>query len=462
MAECKKTDSSRAAGLTEEVARRALRAFRSPLPEGVLLLARQCVMDWIGVALAGADEPASAIVRAQAMDDGGRPIASVVASDARLSVPQAAMLNGTAGHALDYDDANIGAQGHITAAVLPAALAMAQARHLDGEQLLRAFAAGYDAACTVGHYVGRAHYDRGFHGTGTVGAFGAAVAAALLLGLDELGIACAMGIAGTQAAGLKAQFGTMCKPLHAGKAAENGVRSAQLASRGFTSRTDILESAQGFGEVTSPDAEAERALVRPQGGHHLFANLFKFHAACYGTHSAIDALAGLRRRHGLVPAQVRQVELRVEAAADRMCNLAAPRSGLQAKFSLRLNAALALAGEDTANPATYTDANAARGDLCRLRDAVAVHLMPPPWPDMRVEADLTTVDGRLLQACANSAQPCTDLVLQGERLSHKFKMLATACVGPDRSSAIMACMASLEHLRDTAELMALLEPRVRG
>lgn len=443
--------------LTLHVAQRAVSAASEPLPEAVLLLAKQCVLDWVGVALAGAQEPVCRILRLQAAEDGGNGIASAVGAGARFSAAQAALINGAAGHALDYDDANIGAQGHMTAAVLPAALAVAQAQRLSGDRMLRAFAAGYHAAGMVGHYVGREHYDRGFHGTGTVGSFGAAVAAALLLGLDAEAVARAMGIAGTQAAGLKAQFGTMCKPFHAGKAAENGVRAAQLAARGFTSRDDLLEAPQGFGEATSPHCHPDDALQAPPGGHHFFGNLFKYHAACYGTHSAIDAVCALRREHNIMPAQVRRVELRVEPGADRMCNIPAPKTGLEAKFSLRFNAALALAGEDTASPATYTDANTARADLCELRDAVTVRLMPPSWPNMMAEARVETVDGRVLEGCANSAVPCTDLSLQGERLLHKFRMISSPVSGAERTEAIAAIIAKLETVSDIGALLAIIE-----
>jgi 2-methylcitrate dehydratase PrpD len=442
--------------LTLQVARRAVSA-NEPLPDAVLLLAKQCVLDWVGVALAGAQEPVSRILRAQAAEDGGRQIASAVGGGAKFSAAQAALINGATGHAIDYDDANIGAQGHITTAVLPAALAIAQAHGLSGERMLQAFAAGYHAAGMVGHYVGREHYDRGFHGTGTVGSFGAAVAAALLLGLDAEAVARAMGIAGTQAAGLKAQFGTMCKPFHAGKAAENGVRAAQLAAHGFTSRDDLVEAAQGFGEATSPHCHPDDALRTPLGGHHFFGNLFKYHAACYGTHSAIDAVSALRRQHNLLPAQVRRVELRVEPGADRMCNIPAPQTGLEAKFSLRFNAALALAGEDTASPATYSDANTARADLCELRDAVTVLLMPQSWLNMMAEASIETVDGRVLEGSANSAVPCMNLALQGERLLHKFRMISTPVSGVDRSEAIAAAIGKLETMPDIGRLMSMIE-----
>lgn len=444
-------------GLTLQVAGHAVRAACGPLPAPVLLLAKQCVLDWVAVALVGSKEPVARLLRAQAIDDGSRPIASAVGGGIRVSAVQAALINGAAGHAIDYDDANIGAQGHITAAVLPATLAIAQAHHASGLRMLQAFAAGYHAAGIVGHYVGRGHYERGFHGTGTVGSFGAAVAAALLLELDVAGVARAMGIAGTQAAGLKAQFGTMCKPFHAGKAAENGVRAAQLAAHGFTSREDILEVAQGFCDATSPHCHPEAVLRTPPGGHHLFGNLFKYHASCYGTHSAIEALTALRRQHDLVPAEVRRVELRVERSADHMCNIATPRTGLEAKFSLRFNAALALAGEDTSAPVTYTDRNAARGDLCRLRDLVTVRLMPETWPGMVAEVVVETIEGWILESSANSAVPCADLALQGNRLLRKFRMLATPVVGLDRTESIAASVGELESMPDTEDLMSMIE-----
>ena len=145
------------------------------------------------------------------------------------------------------------------------------------------------------------HYDvLGFHATGTLGSFGAAAACAHLLGLDAETFATALGIAGTQAAGLKSMFGTMCKPLHAGKAAYHGLLAAKLAQRGFTSRNDVLECAQGFAERTAPTS-TRRRVGRPPGGFHIRNNLFKYHAACYMTHGPIEAARKLREQHGLTP-----------------------------------------------------------------------------------------------------------------------------------------------------------------
>lgn len=428
----------------------------APLSAELLELTRQCVLDWTGVALAGAGQPLVDILCAQALEDGGTPSAVLIGRQTLGNVRQAALINGAAGHAIDYDDANVAAQGHVTAAVLPAALAVAQAHHASGDALLRAFAAGYEMTGMVGQYLGRAHYERGFHGTVTVGSFGAACAASLLMDLDARTTAVALGIAGTQAGGMKAQFGTMCKPLHAGKAAENGIVGAQLAARGFTGRADLLEAHQGFAAATSPVANAGAALAVPAGGSHLHHNLFKYHAACYGTHASIEAVGQLMRSQGIAPGDIEGIELDVEPGADRMCNIVRPATGLEAKFSLRLNAALAAMGEDTSDPASYCDATVSRPDLVSLRDRVSVRFMPADWPLMLCEARIRTRDGRVWVGRHDSGVPDADFARQRERLERKFRALAAPVVGVDRAASISRAIGDLNHMADVGTLMSML------
>lgn len=446
-----------AASTTSMLVARARSIAQAPLGDDMRERARQCVLDWIGVALAGSREPLVQILKAQALEDGGNAVASLVGNERAVSVRQAALINGAAGHALDYDDNVVAAHGHVTAGVLPAALAVAQARGLGGDALLRAFAAGFEMAGMVGQYVGRAHYERGFHATCTVGSFGAACATSLLMGLDAEATAVALGIAGTQAGGLKAQFGTMCKPLHAGKAAENGVTGTQLAARGFTGRADLLEAPQGFGAATSPEGNAQAAVAIPAGGSYLHHNLFKYHAACYGTHPTIDAVSAIVRQYGLTPADVEHIELDVEPGAQRMCDIRAPRTGLEAKFSLRLNAALALAGEATSEPTTYSDATAQRADLIAVRDRVSVRFMPEGWSYTLAEARVHTRDGRVLVMRHDSGVPDADLSRQRQKLERKFMALTTPVVGASQAQAILRAIAEIEKLEDIGTLMSMLQ-----
>src|SRR5205814_7907285 len=186
---------------------------------------------------------------------------------------------------------------HPSVAILRGLVALAEQRRSTGREVIAAFVAGYETACRVGMALRPGHYGSGFHATGTVGVFGAAAACAHLLGLDTEATARALGIAGTQAAGLKSQFGTMCKPFHAGKAAQNGLLAARLAARGFSSRTDLVECVQGFAATHGPDFGPEAALADPANGFHIYANLFKYHAACYMTHAPIECGRELREKH---------------------------------------------------------------------------------------------------------------------------------------------------------------------
>ncbi|MBE0593783.1 MAG: MmgE/PrpD family protein, partial [Gemmatimonadales bacterium] len=360
--------------VTAAIVDRARDVGRGVIPADVEEVARQCMLDLIGCALAGSAEPLSRILLSQAIEDGGNPAASLIGHAERVSARQAALLNGAFGHAIDYDDVNTAMGGHPTTAILPAVLAACEAEGHGGDMLLRAFIAGYEAAGMVGRLVAPGHYARGFHQTGTVGAIGAAVGCSIVMGLDAETTVRAVGIAATQAAGLKAQFGTMCKPLHAGKANENGLLAAQLARRGFSSRADILECAQGFARTLSPDFDVDAALARPDGGFHILNNLFKYSAACYGTHGAIEAARALAHENSIRPADIRHVQIRVNAGADRMCNIVAPRTGLEGKFSLRFNTAMALAGGNTSSPDSYSIDTVTRPDLVALQERLDVRL----------------------------------------------------------------------------------------
>jgi 2-methylcitrate dehydratase PrpD len=444
-----------AQGLTRALTEQA-RAWRcADLPEEVRALARQCVLDYLGVTFAGAAEPLTALLRAELEEQGGKPEAAVIGHKVRLPAVSAALVNGAAGHALDFDDVNMAMPGHPSVAILPALLALAEARGAGGQALIAAFVAGYELQCRIGTTIAPWHYDvLGFHATATIGSFGAAAACAHLLGLNAEAFAAALGIAGTQAAGLKSMFGTMCKPLHAGKAAYHGLLAAKLAARGFTSRTDVLECAQGFARTHSPEFHPERALADPPGGFHIRNNLFKYHAACYLTHAPIEAARTLRQRHGLRPEQVARIVLRMDEAADRVCNIPAPRTGLEAKFSLRLTTAMALAGVDTGGLTNYAEATAADPVLIGLRDKVAFAFQPD-LGHTKAELTIETTDGRRLTAFHDSGVPAADVAEQGRRLEAKFVALVEPIRGAARTADLVGAVGGLERLADTGQLMRL-------
>jgi len=440
--------------LTRTLATQASALTYADIPDDVRAWARQCVLDYLACAVAGAQDELTEILLAEMLEQAGAPAATVVGHAAKLPALSAALVNGAAAHALDFDDVNLAMPGHPSVAILPGLLALAEARGSSGADVLTAFVAGYELQCRIGRTIAPGHYDvLGFHATATVGSFGAAAACAHLLGLDGEQFALALGIAGTQAAGLKSMFGTMCKPLHAGKAAYNGLLAAKLAARGFTSRADVLECAQGFARTHSPDFNPERAMATPPGGWYIRNNLFKYHAACYMTHAPIEAARKLREQYGVTPERVERIRLRLDAACDRICNIPAPRTGLEAKFSLRLTTAMGLAGVDTGRLSTYSEAVAADPALLALRDKVEFDFRND-MPGTLAEMELLLTDGTRVTAQHDSGLPMTDVTAQQQRLDEKAAALVEPVLGAERSRALIARAAHLDALPDLRNVMA--------
>jgi 2-methylcitrate dehydratase PrpD len=441
-------------GLTRALAEQARSLAFADIPDDIRAWARQCVLDYVGCTLAGAQDELVTILLAEMQEQGGKPEAQTFGHAARLPALSAALVNGAASHALDFDDVNLAMPGHPSVAILPALLALAEVRGSTGTEVLTAFVAGYELQCRVGRVIAPGHYDVvGFHATATVGSFGAAAACAHLLGLDADHFATALGIAGTQAAGLKSMFGTMCKPLHAGKAAYHGLLAAKLAARGFTSRTDVLECPQGFARTHSPDFHPERAMETPPGGWHIRNNLFKYHAACYMTHAAIEAARKIRDQVGAID-QIARIRLELEEACDRICNIPAPRTGLEAKFSLRLATAMGLAGYDTGRLSTFSEEVAANPLLVGLRDKVELDFRTG-IPNTFTAIEIETKDGRRIAAQHDAGVPAADTTEQGRRLAEKFAGLVEPVLGANRSRALVETIEGLESQRDLSGLATL-------
>jgi len=356
--------------------------------------ARLSLFDWATAGLAGRNEPVSRAARNFAVADGASTSATMIGggrSDART----AALVNGTTSHALDYDDTHFLHVGHPSVVVMSAALAVAEKENVSGRAFLDALVVGLEATCRVGDWLGRAHYEAGFHQTGTSGAFGATIAAGRLLGLDEPSMVAALGLATTRASGLKSQMGTMGKPLNAGFAAEAGVTCALLAQAGVVSNPRGFEDRQGFGP-THAGAGRETAFAG-LGQEWVFPEIsYKFHACCHGLHATLEALRELRQG-GLRPDSIARVVIWTHPRWFDVCNQPAPTTGLEAKFSYRLVTAMALHGLDTADLAVYDAATCAQPELVALRDRVTVEA-DPSLSDTQARVTVTTHDGRQLDA----------------------------------------------------------------
>ena len=439
------------AGLTAALVTRTRAITYGALPSNVRELALQCARDWFAVTIAAADQSLPALLLEHALAEGGRPLASIVARSAKVAPLQAALINGATAHMLDYDDVNLSMNGHPSAVIMPALLAAAEPLHAAGADLIAAFVAGYETACRVGLLVAPGHYARGYHATATVGAVAAAAGCAHLMKLNAAQTAAALGIAATQAAGLKSMFGTKCKPFHAGLAAQSGLRAAQWAARNMDSRMDVLECAQGFAATLSPNCNPQAILGNPDK-FYILEHLFKYHASCYGTHSALECVRQLREAHGVEPAMIKHAIVRVEQGSNGVCNIQNPRNGLEAKFSVRFMTALGLAAVDTSDLAVYSEATAAEPALCALRDRITVELVSG-WTSMQTEIILELVDGRRLTAMTDAGVPATDFAGQGHRVTAKFERLVTPVLGASRSRDLLSLLQRLDQT-GVDELMA--------
>jgi 2-methylcitrate dehydratase PrpD len=441
-----------ASGVTRALVRRARRIRYEEISDEAREAARHCLLDFLGCALAGADDPLTGIlVREVASGEGGSQ-AGLIGRTERATLQSAALINGAAGHALDFDDTHT-AMGHPSVPVLPALLALAESSGASGRQLLTALVAGVELECRLGLLVFAGHYAAGFHSTGTLGTFGAAAACAHLLGLDEPAWLHAMGLAGTQAAGLKSGFGTMAKPLHAGRAASAGLLAATLARGGFTAQPAIVEVAQGFA-ATHAGGEPSVAALEAQPEHLLIRDtLFKYHAACYLTHAAIEAARGLREERDVDPEKITGIEVQVNPALLGVCNIETPTTGLEGKFSLRATTAMGFLAMDTGDPELYSDATLAEPRLVALRDRVrVVPTSELTGTQSRVRAESPSGSCEQL---VDTGVPAVDLEDQWERLRGKFGLLASPRLGVERAEALAEAVASIDHGESLGDVLRL-------
>lgn len=414
-------------------------AARRDFPEPTRRVARASLFDWMVCGLAGRKEPVAVAMRALATATGGRPEASVIGG-AGLPARAAAWVNGATSHALDYDDTHFAHVGHLSVAIYPAALAIGERQGCGAAEVLDAFAAGAEAAIRVGLALGQAHYDRGFHQTATAGAFGATLAAGRLLGLPRDRISAALGLCASHAAGLRNQFGTMGKPLNAGNAAAAGVECALLAEAGLSAPDEGLEGPQGF-LATHSDAPDPAAAMADPMRPLLDDNRYKLHACCHGTHAMIEALAALRRTHGLTGAQIASVRLRTAPRWLSVCDIKRPRTGLEVKFSYAWLAGMVFLGPDTAADRSYSDALAADAGLARFAAGVTVQ-GDPALSDIEARGEVILTDGRRLPFAHDLARPLApadlDRALQAKAralLGERATTLWRAVQTPDTLSA---------------------------
>jgi 2-methylcitrate dehydratase PrpD len=458
---------------TDKIAAWTAAVRLSDIPVPVRRCAKEHLLDGFATMLAGATEGASRRIDRYLRALGGDAHATVVGTRIKLPAQHAALANGVRGHVLDYDDAQLstlrtrpfGQLTHPTTPILSAVAALAEKIHARGTEILTAYIVGVEVACRLGDAIDPRHYIDGFHPTGTIATFGAAAGCAHLLKLDTTRITAALGIAGSLAAGVRAQRGTMTKSLNAGRAAENGVMAAMLAAGGFTASADIFDDPMGYFSAACY-GEVNRKLIQ-LASPFFFSDpgiAIKFYPCAAVMHPALDALIELVRRHDLQPPQVNSVRIGLGYDAALPLVYDRPRTGLEGKFSLPFSAALAIVHR-RATLLDYTDHRAQnpqiremmkRVQLVRTRELKSIGNL-----GAQAEIELTTRDGRRYRQSAIIAKGHPKKPLSRAELEAKFYQCAGSRLSRNNTHAFIEAIRHIETIRSIGAILRLLSPRRR-
>jgi len=436
--------------VTRTLARLVVESRYDDLPAAARHEVSRALLNWFGCAVAGSRHETVDRALAAVLPFCGTAQAGIPGRGERMDILSAALINGISSHVLDFDDTQAEAI-HPSSPVFPALLALAEWRGFSGAELAHAFVLGVEVECRIGRSVFPQHYDAGWHITGTAGVFGAAAAAGKLLGLNERQMAWALGMAATQSAGLREMFGSMCKCLHPGRAAQNGLHSALLAAQGFTSSEQGIEAKRGFGHVLSSRFNPD-AITEGWGGHYeLLSNMYKPFACGLVVHGVIDGCIQLRGEYGLLPAQVDRVDLEVAPLVLELTGKTDPQTGLEGKFSVFHAAAVAIA-DGAAGEGQFSDARVRDGELAGLRGKVrAVADASLLWTQARVSVRLR--DGRVLERHVPHPLGSLERPMSDADLEAKFLSLAGDVLGVRKSEELRSLCWKLVDLPDAGILV---------
>jgi len=442
-------------GLSNFLGERVAALSWKALPSEAVRWAKVGILDMVGVTLAGSREEAPRLL-AGTLDPGPGP-SPVFGMKKRVGVLDAALINGTSSHALDFDDTNNTMGGHPSVPVLSALFALAHEERFSGRDFVTAYVAGFEAECKVALAVNFHHYTKGWHPTATLGTFGAAAGAAKLLRLSEHQTAVALALAASFASGIKANFGTMTKPLHVGHCARNGILAARLARSGFTANAgSVFEHEQGFLEVFNGPGtyDVERAMkawaapldiVRPGIG-------IKQYPCCASTHPAIDAMLEIGARRRMDPAEVERIDAWVHARRLKHTNRPRPASGLDAKFSLQYVLARALLDRAVGLP-HFQDESWREARIAALLPRI--HVAPydetqfPRDNHFGGEVRIMLRDGSVESARVEQALGRTsDNPVPPERLRRKFELCAQGVLRDEAIGPVADAIGAIDMLAD--------------
>jgi len=426
------------------------------LPADLRHEAHRALLNIIGCALGGATHPAVDAALRAFRPMSGPAVAAVIGRGERLDPLHASLMNGISSHVLDYDDTTPKNYGHHSSPVASALLAYASVHPVSGGDFVDAFTIGFEVSSRVGNAVYPAHYDVGWHMTGTAGVFGAAAAIGRLLGLTETEMVWALGLAATQAAGLREMFGSMAKSFHPGRSAQNGYAAALLAQAGFTAGEYGIEGPRGFAAVLASRCDLSRITHRLGVDFELRDNTYKPFPCGIVIHPTIDGCIQLREAHAIEATAIAAVRLRVAPLVLDLCNQHDITRGLQGKFSIYHAAAIGLV-RGRAGLNEFTDEAVNDREIARVRGITTAHADASVTEDQaQIEVELD--DGRRLTTWVEASLGNLKRPMSDAQLETKFREQAALLLPPSVVDALVDRLWALDAATDVREIVDLTVP----
>lgn len=436
--------------VTRTLARYAISARKEDIPQKVRHEAARTLLNYIGCALGGSTHESVNIAISALSPFSGPAQASIIGRKERLDILHTSLMNGISSHVLDYDDTHLKTVIHPGGPVISAILALSETRTITGADFMNALVVGVEVACRIGNAVYPQHYNTGWHITGTTGVFGAAAAAGKLMGLNEQQMLWALGLASTQPVGLQEMFGTMTKSFHPGRAAQNGLTSALLAARNYTSSSQSLEARYGWANVLSTARNYSEITANLGSTHEISLNTYKPFACGIVMHPTIDGCIQLRNEHKLTAAAIDRIDLRVHPLVLELTGKRTPATGLESKFSIYHAAAAALI-EGGGGMAQFSDRAARLPEIMALRDRVTA-TVDNAIKEEQVRITVVLKDGRRLEKFIEHAVGSVGNPIPDKDLETKFEGLADGVIARTRVRPLMDMCWQMEKAPTAAAL----------
>ena len=453
-------------GPTRLFVRRIFETKFEDLPAKVVDQAKNCVLDFLGVAMGGLSTEVGQVVRQYAKLFVTSDEATVLATGRKANSLDAAFANGVVAHVLELDDGNRFAMGHPGVVTIPAALAMAEKMHANGSQLILSIVCGYETFGKLGRAINPSHFSRGFHTTGTLGTMAATVAASKILSLNEDQMLSAFGIAGSLAAGISEFLsdGSMTKQIHAGRAALNGVFAAELALRGFTGPATVLEGEHGFFKALSDKTNPEE-VTRSLGSNYEITNTyFKRHASCRHSHPAVDATLEILAREKFDPRTIDGLTVKTYSAAYDYTNRKNVSTPLSAKMSMPYCIAITML-HGKAGPDEFTEKAIKNEEVRGVMDKVKMSVddeLDKLVPEKRGAIVTINVGGKEFSSRVDLPKGEPENPLTRAEFEGKFATLASTSLSEKDIRATLTNIRELEHMSDVRKVTGLLSSQLNA